>query len=140
MTGPAPARLRDCTDLGVPLDFAAHVTPQGLVANLLGSYVSPPERPFKAVIACELRRGNLLCPSEPKAEKEGVDVFKAGHVAVLLGQLRMDDPSQRRPLIAYTGALIRITEEKRSTLFVKHIQTASVIVKGYHYDEHPNPP
>lgn len=141
--GWASARLRDCTNLGVPLDEAADVTPQGLVAYLPGFQLNTLKRTPRAVIACELEEEIFYIR---KNEKMGnppwndLDMSKVSKLAVLLGQRRMDDPSQRRPLMACVGALVSVTDQKDGTLFVQYIRMVSVIGKGCRYDEYPNPP
>ncbi|MCJ1451376.1 hypothetical protein MMC28_001712 [Mycoblastus sanguinarius] len=141
--GWAPARCRDCGNVGIPMSVPAHVTSQGFSVTLPGFLVESPSIPTKALIACVLEGQTFYIRQNEKLDSpswRGIDMSKIQNLAVILGQDPMPEVSQRRPLVACIGALVAITSLEGETYHVQYIRMVSIIGKGSRYDEHPNPP
>ena len=141
--GWAPASCMDCTNLGVPDEVPATVTPEGLFVTLPGFllYKAPP--PTQALIACDLDGKTFYVRRNTKLGSpgwQGLDLHECDDLAVILGQIPLPDPTMRPPLVASIGALVRVTRTEKGIVFAEYVRMVSVIGKGSRFDAHPNPP
>ena len=141
--GWAPASCMDCTNLGVPDDVPATVTPEGLFVTLPGFllYQAPP--PTQALIACDLDGRTFYVRRNTKMgspDWQGLQLHACDDLAVILGQTPMQNPALRPPLVACIGALVRITRTEKGITFAEYVRMVSVIGKDSRFDSNPNPP
>lgn len=139
----APDSYMHCAKYGVPLKVIGAVTPRGFSVVLPGFMLSTPLRPTREVIACDLDGQTFYIRRNLKRENpswEGIDVHEMKHLAVLLGQEQMEDPLERRPLVACVGALVVVEREEEGVLGVRYVRMVSVIGQDSRYDRFPNPP
>lgn len=139
----APDSYMHCANYGVPTNFTGAVTPQGFDVVLPGFTLSTPQNPTREVIACDLDDQTFYIRRNLKRDNpswDGLDMHKLENLAVILGQERMEDPRERRPLVACIGALVVVEREEEGLLRVRYLRMVSVIGRGSTFDRFPNPP
>lgn len=139
----APDSYMHCAKFGIPLHVTGTVTPRGFSVVLSGFTISTPIHPTREVIACDLDGQTFYIRRNLKRENpswEGIDVHEMKNLAVLLGQERMEDSPERRPLVACIGALVVVEREEEGVLGVRYVRMVSVIGKDSRFDRFANPP
>ena len=141
--GWAPASVINCSNIGMPMDLPATVSPEGLLVTLHGFRLCTAPPRTKAVIACDLEGTTYYIRQNLKMGNpswEGLDLHTCTDLAVILGQNPMPDPTIRPPLVASLGALVKITKTEGAMLFAEYVRMVSVIGKDSRFDTNANPP
>lgn len=139
----APDSYMHCAKFGIPLNTIGTVTPQGFSVVLPGFMLSTPIHPTREVIACDLDGQTFYIRRNLKRENpswDGIDMHRIQHLAVLLGQEQMEDPLERRLLVACVGALVVVEKDEGGVLGVRYVRMVSVIGKDSRFDRFPTPP